>query len=91
MLDYVRQDPCWAETLGDSKTLKAEVVHAVRSEMALKLTDVVFRAISDLGTGGHPGQTALREAAFIMARELGWEQPRLEEELDETGKAYPRF
>ncbi|MFC1881518.1 FAD-dependent oxidoreductase [Thermodesulfobacteriota bacterium] len=38
--------------------IKAQIVHAVRQEMAQKLTDVVFRR-STLGTVGDPGNEAL--------------------------------
>jgi glycerol-3-phosphate dehydrogenase len=89
VLNYVRQDPCWAESLGDSKTLKAEVAHAVHSEMAYKLSDVVFRR-TDLGSGGHPGENALSEAASIMAIELGWSPTRRQAEVDEVRRAYLR-
>ena len=90
VLDYVQEDPCWAETVGGSSVLKAEVLHAVRVEMALKLSDVVFRR-TDLGSGGDPGEAALKEAAYIMAKELGWDHWRVQAELDEVRKAYPTF
>ena len=50
---------------------KAEVVHAVRNEMALELGDVVFRR-TGLGTLGDPGTEALETAAALMGAELGW-------------------
>jgi glycerol-3-phosphate dehydrogenase len=49
----------------------AAVLHAVRAEMALNLSDVVFRR-TGLGGLGHPGKPALAAASQIMARELGW-------------------
>ena len=61
--------------------LKAEVVHAVREEMAEKIGDVVFRR-TDFGTGGHPGEAALQECARMMASELGWDGNRVQEEID---------
>jgi glycerol-3-phosphate dehydrogenase len=76
------------ETLDGSSVIKAEVIHAVRAEMAQKLGDVVFRR-TDLGTAGHPGEAALRECAAVMAGELGWDERRLESELAEVGEAYP--
>lgn len=50
----------------------AEILHAVRSEMALTLADVALRR-TDLAAGGHPGDQALHAAADIMAAELGWD------------------
>src|SRR5262249_33521440 len=61
-----------------STTLRAEVVNAVRDEMATRLSDVVFRR-TDLATGGHPGEAALAEAADLMAQELRWDERRRSE------------
>jgi glycerol-3-phosphate dehydrogenase len=51
----------------------AEILYAVRSEMAITLADVALRR-TDLAAGGHPGAPALRAAATIMAAELGWSE-----------------
>ncbi|MGZ9148687.1 MAG: FAD-dependent oxidoreductase [Candidatus Deferrimicrobiaceae bacterium] len=83
VLKYIDGNPEWADRLGDSTVLKAEVVHAVREEMAEKIGDVVFRR-TDLGTGGHPGEEALRACAGLMASELGWDESRVQEEIDEA-------
>ncbi|HAJ48369.1 MAG TPA: glycerol-3-phosphate dehydrogenase, partial [Alphaproteobacteria bacterium] len=45
----------------------AAVLHAARAEMAVTLSDVVFRR-SGLGGLGHPGRAALDRAAELMAR-----------------------
>lgn len=58
----------------------AEVVHAVRSEMALTLGDVVFRR-TDLGSAGRPSPGALATCAQIMASECGWDSSRCESEI----------
>ena len=63
-----------------STTLRAEVVNAVRDEMATRLSDVVFRR-TDLATGGHPGAAALAEAADLVAQELRWDERRRAEEV----------
>ncbi|MSO65833.1 MAG: glycerol-3-phosphate dehydrogenase/oxidase [Alphaproteobacteria bacterium] len=52
-------------------TIAAEVVHAVRSEMALALDDVLFRR-TGLGTLGHPGNAVVAKVAALMANELDW-------------------
>lgn len=90
VLKYADELPGLAEKLGQSNVIKAEVVHAVRDEMAQKLSDVVFRR-TDLGTGGHPGEEALQACANLMAEELEWDQRRLERELDEVRAAFPQF
>ena len=90
VLHHLQENPHWAETLGDSTVLKAEVVQAVREEMAQKLGDVVFRR-TDLGTGGHPGEEALRICADLMAGELGWDEARRQKELQEVQTAFPQY
>lgn len=69
-----------AETLGRSPVLKAEVVHAIREEMAQKLSDVVFRR-TDLGTAGDPGEVAIRDCAEAMRKEIGWTEDRTKDEI----------
>ena len=90
VLKYIDEDPTWAETLAESAVIKGEVIHAVQKEMAFKLGDVVFRRTA-LGTGGHPGEVALRTCAEIMGSELGWDQNRKEKELQEVNASFPNF
>lgn len=90
VLKYADELPGLAEKMGQSNVIKAEVVHAVRDEMAQTLSDVVFRR-TDLGTAGHPGEEALQACAALMAGELEWDPGRLERELDEVRAAFPQF
>lgn len=90
VLKYIEEDPSWAEPVGTSKVIGAEVVHAVREEMAQKLADVVFRR-TDLGTGEHPGEIALQTCAQLMASELAWNECRMQKELDEVRTVFPKF
>jgi glycerol-3-phosphate dehydrogenase len=57
----------------------AEVLHAVRREMAVHLDDVIFRR-TGMGTIGCPDDAALNRTAEIMAAELDWDARRIEEE-----------
>ena len=75
---------------GDSATassLRAEIRHAIRAEMAHTLSDLVFRR-TELGTAGDPGHELLVEAATTAAAELGWTPDR---ERLELGQVYGRF
>lgn len=72
---------------GDENLLKAEVIHAIREEMAQKLGDIVFRR-TDIGTVEHPGRKTLQQCADIMAGELGCSKSQLEGELDEVENFY---
>jgi glycerol-3-phosphate dehydrogenase len=60
-------------------TVRASVVHAARSEMALSLTDVVVRR-TGLGAGRHPGHDVAAACAELMAVELGWDADRVASE-----------
>jgi glycerol-3-phosphate dehydrogenase len=87
VLKYVDESPDFAHRLGNSTVLKAEVLHAIREEMAEKIGDVVFRR-TDLGTGGHPGEKELETCADLMASELGWNAVRVREEINEVRKEF---
>lgn len=72
---------------GSKEVLRAEVIHAVREEMAVHLSDVVLRR-TDLGSAGHPGRPALEEVARLMARELGWSPARTADEVHDTERLF---
>ena len=80
--------PRGRDPIAGTDTLRGEVVHAVREEMALTLADCVLRR-TDLGTGGSPGDAALAETAELMAAELGWTAERRMRELAEVRARYP--
>jgi glycerol-3-phosphate dehydrogenase len=88
VLGYVDENPSWVESFPNSNVLKAEMVHAVRQEMALKLADAVFRR-TELGTGERPTEAVLRECARIMSSDLGWNQKRMEEEIKDAQTVFP--
>jgi glycerol-3-phosphate dehydrogenase len=75
-------------TLPESDTLRVEVVHAVRAEMALRLEDVVFRR-TDLGTAGAPSSAALDDAATLMGECLSWDEARRLAEIAQTATGFP--
>lgn len=78
----------WAQRLGESRPdVVAQVVHAVRSEMACTLSDVVFRR-TGLGTLGTPGAAALEKAGRFMAAELEWSAARTAKEIETVGNCF---
>ena len=89
VLKYIDERPDLGHRVADTMVLKAEIVHAIREEMAEKLGDVIFRR-TDLGTGRHPGEDALLECARLMASELGWDEAREKKEADEARKYFLR-
>ncbi|HXH09746.1 MAG TPA: glycerol-3-phosphate dehydrogenase/oxidase [Alphaproteobacteria bacterium] len=88
VLRYLREDASWGEPLEGTTVLKAEVMHAVREEMAQKLSDVVFRRTA-LGTAGHPGEAPLRSCAELMGSTLGWDRQRTSQELHAVQAVFP--
>lgn len=89
VLKYSKDDSSLVEPLGSSTVLKAEVLHAVNEEMAVNLSDVVFRR-TDLGTAGSPGKEALETCANLVSEELGWNNNKSEEELGHLNKYFSR-
>lgn len=81
-------EPALARPLGGGPALAAEVAFAVRSEMALHLTDVVLRR-TELGTAGRPGEDVLSDAADVAAAELGWNEEHRAEEMRAVQRRYP--
>lgn len=80
--------PALATPLGESLTIGAQVVYAIRHEMARHLDDIVLRR-TELGSAGHPGVTALSAAAAVAAAELRWSDARIGEEIARAVTYYP--
>ena len=74
----------------DQPTTAAEVLHAVREEMAHSLADIVLRR-TPLGTFGHPGRAALAACTEILGAELGWDAARREREIGLVETHYRRL
>lgn len=89
LLGYLDEDPDNGRRLDKTtNVIKAEILHAIREEMAQKMADVVFRR-TELGTLGHPGEECLRECAAVMASELDWDERRTERELEDVKRVFP--
>ena len=65
----------------------AEVIHAIRHEMACTLADIVIRR-SELGAMGHPGDDVVQAIARIAADELGWDNDRRGREIEAVTAFY---
>lgn len=88
ILFYGDKDKKWLEKIpGSDEVIKAEVLHGVEEEMALKLSDVILRR-TDLGSAGNPGEETLKEVADIMGKQLGWNDSRRQQEVDEVKEIY---
>jgi glycerol-3-phosphate dehydrogenase len=71
----------------NSPVIGAQVIYAIRHEMAQHLSDVIFRR-TGLGTLGHPGGPMLNRIVDLMARELDWDETRIATEMAETSRLF---
>jgi glycerol-3-phosphate dehydrogenase len=65
----------------------AEVIHAIREEMACTVADIVIRR-TELGAAGHPGEDVLAACARIAAEELGWDTAELTRQIAQVNDFY---
>jgi len=65
----------------------AEVIYAVRKEMAVTLSDVVFRR-TGIGTLGNPGTQVLERIVDVMAHELKWNRAKKNSEMETALKNF---
>ena len=88
ILEYVKENQQWARPISaDSNILQAEVIHTMREEMAIKLSDVVRRRV-ELGGAGCPEDATLQSCADLVGHELGWDEDRKKAEIEETKGIY---
>jgi glycerol-3-phosphate dehydrogenase len=88
IIRLVHERPSLGETVAPGvDTLGAEVVHTIRNEMAVRLSDIVVRR-TGLGAAGLPAPDALSGCARIAAAELGWDDARIREEESAVRRIY---
>jgi glycerol-3-phosphate dehydrogenase len=68
-------------------TLGAEIVHVIRHEMSVRLTDIVVRR-TGMGSADPPPRDAVDRCAHIAAEELGWDGARVDEEIAGVARFY---
>ena len=88
VLQLLCERPDLAHPLGRTCPVSgAEIVHAVRRESAVRLSDVLVRR-TEAGSAGHPGNDAVERAAAIVSRELGWDEWQRRNEIAEVESFY---
>ncbi len=88
VLKYCKQQPQLRNRIDEgSNVLQAEIVYAVREEMACHLADVVRRR-TILGSAGCPEDEVLERCAQIMAQELNWNEEEIAREIEMTRQIY---
>ena len=77
VLRLAEEEPAlYARLDSNEPYIAAEVVYAVRHEMALTLDDVLFRRLG-IGTVGKPADAVLDRISELIAGELEWQQDDL--------------
>jgi glycerol-3-phosphate dehydrogenase len=71
--------------------LLAEVVWAVREEMALKIEDFLSRRIRLLILDARAALNAAPRVAELMAKELGWDETQMKKELEDFNKLAGKY
>ena len=90
VMHVMDERPALAAPLGPAcQVTGAEIVRAVRAEMAVTLADAVIRR-TGAGAVGHPGRDVAQAAADIMASELGWDRAKKTRELEALDAFYGR-
>ncbi|HVW68171.1 MAG TPA: glycerol-3-phosphate dehydrogenase/oxidase [Steroidobacteraceae bacterium] len=79
ILQLAEREPALRRCLPGSTISHAEIAHSLREEMAVHMSDIVFRR-TDLGTAGHPDPVALEDLEKLMQHELGWSPARTAQE-----------
>ncbi len=63
----------------------AQVLFAIKNEMALSLSDILLRR-TGIAQLGHPGKETLEKVAKLAAKELSWDHKKMELEIDNIEK-----
>ncbi|MEP7310066.1 MAG: FAD-dependent oxidoreductase [Acidobacteriota bacterium] len=88
ILDCASKYPEWRTRIADSPpVIGAELIWAVRHEMARTLADAVIRR-TPLGVLGCPSDASLESAAAIVGNELGWTDGRRRAEIAAVKRFY---
>lgn len=90
VIELAERDNSLAETLGDTKVIKAEIVYAVKNEMADTLADIVFRR-TDLATGSNPGRQVLLECATLVSGMLMWDEAEQVRQVEQVEGRFPSW
>jgi len=87
MLETAGNRPDLLAPIGTTGDIGAQVLFAMREEMAMTLGDVVLRR-TGIGQLGDPGVEALAKTADLMASELGWDGARRQREIDAVARTF---
>jgi glycerol-3-phosphate dehydrogenase len=87
MIEAAGNRPELLEPIAATGDIGAQVLFAMRDEMAMTLTDVVMRR-TGIGQLGAPDTVTLANVATLMASELGWTDARRQREIDQIASTF---
>jgi len=87
VLSLVMEEPLLGEVISGTNILKAQIIYAMREEMAIHLGDVMMRR-TDMGSLEYPGKEIVQSVVNIMSIELGWNQDMMQQEIKMLKKNY---
>jgi glycerol-3-phosphate dehydrogenase len=74
------KDKRLAQMVSKDGEILAEVVYAIKNEMALSLTDILFRR-TGIGTLGYPGDTVFNSVVSLAREHLFWDEEKTQTEI----------
>ena len=83
VLDIARGNKELTAPMNADGEILAQVLFAIRHEMAKTLGDIIFRR-TGFGTLGNPGKEVLNKIAKVAAKELKWNESRIKKEVSEV-------
>jgi glycerol-3-phosphate dehydrogenase len=87
LMKIATEDPSLRTNLTKEGEIGAQIVYALRHEMARTLNDILLRRTA-MGTLGYPGKKLLAQVAETAAQEAGWNDSRKKQELENMEKHY---
>lgn len=88
LLELAGNDPNLSRKLQkDRPVIGAEVIFAIRHEMAQRLPDVINRRML-IGNLGFPGSEIIEKCATLMAEEMNWNRQQKQKEIESVEKIY---
>lgn len=81
VLRLTEENPDWKQPVGErQRDILAQVIYAVRAQMAITVSDVMLRRIG-CGLDADAGFSALETIAPVMGAELAWNALKIQDEM----------
>ena len=87
VLQLARKNAKLAEVLNEDGEILAEVTYALENELALSLSDILFRR-TGIGTLGNPGKAVVEKIASVAGAYLNWDEQKRKSEIRHVMKRF---